>query len=147
VLSGELKPANANEFTELAGFCGKFEKNYVLAARFANDALTADPKLYTDGLKLPQFAGWSAQAGLGNGMGAKDLTEEERTQLRKQSRKWLREAFAKTPKDSTRFLAYQIINTLDLAPFRAPAVLALFSTEEQTEWNQLWAELKPATKK
>src|SRR5262249_43041957 len=67
ILSGELVPASAEEFAELADYCATFEQKYALATRFVLDAIKTDPDLLWTWMNAVKFADWVVQAAAGRG--------------------------------------------------------------------------------
>jgi serine/threonine protein kinase len=147
VLRGDLRPTNAFELLELADYCAGFEKKYVLAMRFATDAVAADSKLYLQFNKVPQIAGWAIKAATGKGVDAANLSEVERSQLRKKALTWFRESMSKLDKGFHLLLSNQIWNDSVFAPVRDPESLAKLPPDECAEWTRFWAELPKKEKK
>jgi hypothetical protein len=145
VLRGEVRPATATEFADLAAYCAKFETKYALAARFAGEALAADPALYANWGETVQFAEWAVQAGLGMGNDATDLSPEERAKLRQQALAWLREL---TQRYSGEVLEYLVLSRSSaLRPLRNQNELAKLPPAERDEWNKFWEQIRPTVPK
>ncbi len=143
VLRGELKPTTGDEFAELAGYCAGFERKYATAARFAAEAMDAFPDLRRNVLQVERFAGWAVQAAVGKGPDAADLSDSERSRLRRQALTWIREATERTP-ELRRLAASQAEVIPDLAPVLDPRELAKLPPGERVEWERLWLDLRPA---
>ncbi len=137
VLRGELKPTAA-ELVDLAEYCAGFERNFVLASRFAGDALAAVPPLYHSTLVV-RFAGWAVRASRGEGADAADLTALQRSGLRRQALAWLREAKARGEGKSFS-LVPMLQYSRDLAPLRNPEELAKLPPEERIAWEKFWLQ-------
>ncbi len=141
ILKGESRPANAFELLEVAEYCAEFEKKYVLAVRFATEAIAADSKLYLQFNKVPQIGRWAIKAATGAGIDAANLSEVERSQLRKKALIWFRESQAKLDKGLVTLLANQLWNDPVLSHVRDTEEIAKLPAEEQAEWNRFWKEL------
>jgi hypothetical protein len=143
VLRGELRLENSHEFRELAEYCALFEKRYVLAARFADKAVEANPALTASTPTVNEFAAWAVKAAEGKGTDAADLTPEERTRLRRQALAWLRDAVARQPKSERSILAAVLQSNPGLRPVRDAKELAKLPPDERAEWQKFWADLQP----
>ncbi|AMV30250.1 hypothetical protein VT84_38010 [Gemmata sp. SH-PL17] len=143
VLSGRIHPTTP-ELIDLAGFCAKFDRKYALATRFATEAMTDNPGLYTHWSKVCEFAGWAVQAAAGNGTDAAQLSPTERTRLRRQALTWLREVVTRKAKDKDFPLGIYLNSLSDLAPVRDARELAKLPLDECAEWEKLWDDTRPA---
>ncbi|PWT85229.1 MAG: hypothetical protein C5B58_03390 [Acidobacteria bacterium] len=151
ILKGTEKPANTSETIAFAYLC-RFRRQYVPAARFFLDALTADPKLARG---LPSYcyeaATTAALAGAGQGKDAAQLDDKERAHWRRQSLTWLRKdltewdrvlqkgnakAKAQLPLVMREWQADQ-----DLAGLREPDALTKLPPDERAECLALWEEV------
>src|SRR5262249_55559670 len=117
-----------------------FEKKYALAAKFAKDALAANPELFILN-RTPEFAGWAVQAAAGNGADGAELSAAERAQLRRDALAWLRESLSRPQRELLPLLGYQAKHTAPPAPVRDPAELAKLPPEERAGWQQFWDAL------
>jgi tetratricopeptide (TPR) repeat protein len=144
VLRGEVRPANATEFHDLASYCALFEKRYVLATRFADEALKANPKWFANMMWVNEFAGWAVQAAAGNGSDAANLMPEDRTRLRRQALAWLSGLVAQTPKSEFNLIAAILRNNPHLHTVRDANELAKLPPDERAEWPKFWMELSSA---
>ncbi len=142
-LSGRIQPTTP-ELIDLAGFCAKFDRKYALATRFATEAMTDHPGLYTHWNKVCEFAGWAVQAAAGNGTDAAQLSPTERTRLRRQALTWLREVVTRKVKDKDFPLGIYLNSLSDLAPVRDARELAKLPLDECAEWEKLWDDTRPA---
>lgn len=142
VLRGEVRPANGAEFAELAGYCAGFERRFVLAARFAGEALAADPKLYASPTQVCEFAGWSVRAGVGDGVDAASLTPEERAALRRRALAWLREGALRLPQQMAGTYSFLLRDTPDLRAVRDTTELAKLPPRERAAWGRFWADVR-----
>jgi tetratricopeptide (TPR) repeat protein len=141
ILKGEFRPANAFQLLEVAEYCAEFEKKNVLAVRFATDAIAADSKLYLQFNKVPEMGRWAIKAATGAGIDAVNLSEVERSQLRKKALTWFKESQAKLDKGLVTLLAEQLWNDPVLSHVRDKEEIAKLPPDEQAEWNRFWNEL------
>ena len=152
ILRGTEKPASAAEQIELAQLC-LLKKLYAAAARFFNDAFTAEPKLADDvrGGARYNAACAAAQAGCARGRDAKTPDETERARWRRQAREWLRQDLTwwdkaldngnPQTKADVRLQMQHWQTDSDLAGLRDPSALAAMSPDERSECLALWQEV------
>jgi tetratricopeptide (TPR) repeat protein len=153
VLSGQAKPANAAECLELAKLCQQYKQLHTAAFRFYEEAFAAQPGLADDMQKQSRYdaARAAALAGCGHGKDAGNLSEEERTRLRRQALTWLRDDLKaygqqldKQP-DKARPLVAQRMqhwqDDTDFAGVRGPEALVRLPEAERQEWQKLWEDV------
>jgi hypothetical protein len=141
ILRGELRPAKGRELLELAEYCAGFEKKYVLAARFATEAFAADPKQYGHWTKVSQLAGLVVRAAAEKGGDAAALSVDERSQLRREALRWLREATPREDKAMLLSFGWSLRSNPNLAACREPVALAELPPDERADWKRFWDEL------
>jgi serine/threonine-protein kinase len=159
ILSGEAKPADANEQTRLAELCQRpCKRLFAAATRFYADAIAAEPRL-ADDLRAEHrlnAARAAARAGCGQGDDVAKLTDAEREQLRRQALTWLRadlearrkhldkEPEAGRPTMASTMKLWQ--QDTALAAVRAPQALAKLPKAERQEWDHLWSDVEALIK-
>ncbi len=157
-LAGKTTPASPAERIELAALCSlKGLKR--AAARFYQEALTAEPKL--GAAHRYNAACAAALAGCGKGKDAVGLDENEGARLRRQALDWLRvdlearrlllEKYAAKAGPPLRSQMQHWLANPDFAGVRGPEALAKLPEPERQPWQALWADvaelLKRATEK
>ena len=72
-----------------------------------------------------------------------NLSEVERSQLRKKALAWLQKGKALAMENATlfRLLTYRTWTNPDFAPVRDPEAIAKLPPEERAEWTRFWEEL------
>ena len=147
VLKGELRPANAREMVELAEYCAGFEKKYVLAVRFATEALAAEsiksdlwPFQTDQWSNVSRYAGWAIEAAAGKGVDAAKLSAVEQSELRKKALAWLRQFKSTVGKNELMFGLGSIWLEPRLAAVREPESIAKLPLDERAEWTKFWAD-------
>jgi tetratricopeptide (TPR) repeat protein len=154
VLAGTDQPANAGEILAFADLCRlPFQKRYAAAARFYEEAFTADPKLGGDSSAGRRYnaACFAALAGRGAGVDA-PADERERASLRAKALNWLRADLALRRRQATapdaktrQFAAGKISHWLkdpDLAGLRPGLLRIGVPLAERQELDKFWAEVK-----
>ncbi len=156
VLRGELK-LPPEDLTELAKYAAIFEKRYALATRLAAEAATADPEVLTQrgltgaafgfSINGALFMAWAVQAAAGKGTDAAELTDAERSRLRKQALAWGRELLARS-EPTTRPVVTSILNSgPELLSVRDAKSRLLLPADERAEWVKFWSEVRQSTGK
>jgi tetratricopeptide (TPR) repeat protein len=151
-LSGEAKPAGAEERILLAQIC-PHKKLYAASARFYVEAFAAQPKLANDVLQMHRYqaARAAAMAGTGQGEDAAKLDDTARAEWRNHARKWLQSDLAffeqavRGGQPQTRVAVRQLLQRWrsepDLAGIRDAAALAKLPPEEQDAFRKLWGRV------
>jgi hypothetical protein len=141
VLAGTLVP-QSGEYPHIARYCGFFEKKYARAARFGDKVLSSQAhfKAWVD---VSHFAGWAVQAAVGNGADAAELTDADRTELRRNALTWLRESVRSAAPNLAPFARAHMRQYANLRPMRDPKELAKLPPDERTAWEAFWAEIGP----
>jgi serine/threonine-protein kinase len=150
ILGGKEKPVNGTEGLEVAELCC-FEKQNAAAARFFQDAFTAEPKL-ADAIPAGNryhAARAAALAGCGQGKDSEKLDEKDRARLRQQALDWLRQDLAWWRKSDGKAQTRAQVQKLmwdwqtdgDLASVRARDALARLPEAERKQWEQLWTDV------
>jgi serine/threonine-protein kinase len=152
ILKGAEKPANAAEQIEVAQLC-VLKKLYAAAARFYDDAFTAEPKLAEAVPTGTRYyaACAAAQAGCARGRDADTLDDKERARWRRQAREWLRQNLtwwgkaldngnAQTKADVRWRMQFWQTDG-DFAGLREPGALEALSPDEREECRALWQEV------
>jgi tetratricopeptide (TPR) repeat protein len=150
-LERKATPASAAERIELAVLCQLYRKQYAAAARFYEEAFSAERKL-SEELNSHRYnaACAAALAGGGRGKDANNLDEKEKARLRGRALAWLRaelEAMGRLldkGADATR-LAVGAGTMLrhwqldpDLAGVHGAEALARLPEAERPAWKKLW---------
>jgi serine/threonine-protein kinase len=158
MLSGQDKPASAQEALDLATICYHSQKHFS-AVRFFNNALAAN-RTFADDLKARhrQHAACSAAMALaGRTDDAGPTDEKERSRLCQEAVNWLRGDLrlhthllaSNSPADRAqcvRALTYWQQDPA-LAGIRAAAPLAKLSSEDRAACESLWADVAASLKK
>jgi tetratricopeptide (TPR) repeat protein len=159
-IEGKATPASAVERIELALLCQLYRKQYAAAARFYEEAFTAERKL-SEQLNSHRYNAScaAALAGCGQGKGADKLDEKEKARLRRRALAWLRadlEAMGRlldNGADPAR-LAAGVGSVLrhwladpDFAGVRGPQALANLPDAERQPWQQLWNDVADLLKR
>jgi Flp pilus assembly protein TadD len=156
VISGELRPANAEEFTILAYLMAHYQNSFSTAARFAAKTFANQPEFAEATVDWPAsrpryFAACcAAMAGQGRG-DANRLPAEERSRWRLQALEWLRQELSfwerqvanGRPQERARAknaLGYWQTDGW-LAAVRNVAELAELTEAEQEGCRQLWTDV------
>jgi eukaryotic-like serine/threonine-protein kinase len=159
VLRGDAEPASARERVELAILCGQYRRLHAAAARLADEAFTADPRLADNlGAQHRYNAACSAAlAAAGQGEDARLLPDKVALMLRLRALRWLRAdlgAYAQLLQRGNPALKQVIGQRLahwqhdpDLAPVREGAALAKLPADERELWRELWAEVSALRKR
>jgi Flp pilus assembly protein TadD len=153
LLDGKETPGNSLERLDLAEWCSRCKRLYRAAARFAADALAADPKLADDLQARHRYTAACAAtlAAAGEGADATQLEETERARLRRQALGWLRADLALWSKQMKAGPRAQAMAGLvlrlwqqdpDLAGVRDPKLLAMLPPAERQHWRQFWKEVE-----
>jgi serine/threonine-protein kinase len=154
VLTGQAQPADAAERLELAWLCQRgYKQLYVAAFRLFEQAFTDQPALADNLQKQSRYdaACATALAGCGRGKDAGNLSEPERTRLRRQALAWLRadlkawnQQLDKDP-DQARNRMTQAMQHWqgdgDFAGVRGPEALARLPAAERQDWQTLWEDV------
>jgi tetratricopeptide (TPR) repeat protein len=154
ILDGTTKPANPAERIELAWLCS-LKCFHRAAARFYDEALTAEPKLVSPNRYNAACA--AALAGCGQGKDADKVDENERRRLRHQALDWLRadlEAkrllLVKDANKAGRTVAGSMRHWLDdpdFANVRGTKALAKLPEAERQPWEKLWKDVADLLKR
>jgi serine/threonine protein kinase/Flp pilus assembly protein TadD len=148
LLSGERKLSSAEEELACAAMCVR-KKLYSPAVRFYREAFQADPNCA--GTHRYDAACAAAMAGCGHEADAEEISNRDRTGLRKQALEWLcadlvslEEQWHTSP-DKARVAVAKSLrrwqHDTEFAAVRADG-LALLSEAEQMEWRTFWAEVQ-----
>jgi serine/threonine-protein kinase len=153
-LKGERRPQGAAESLELAQVC-RLKGLFAGAARFYGEAFAEDPK--QEVAHRCSAACNAALAGAGQAQDAADLNAEQRTDLRRQARAWLRADLARWAKQLeggtalTSTLAQQTLHhwqrDRDLAGVRDAAALNRLPEAERLAWQHLWTDVASMDRK
>ena len=157
-LKGEFEPSDNAERLGLADVCYA-KKLYHTAVGLYVAAFAADPKLADDRQTLHAYNAScnAALASAGQGEDAIELDDADRTRLRQQALDWLTAEIgcwsklldSGPPKD--RAVILQTLrhwqNDSDLASLRDAEALAKLPADEQTAFNQLWADVAALLKR
>ncbi len=157
VLRGEVSPADAREWLDLAELCVLYKKRFGDAARFYARAFAADRKLADDPSTGHRYnaACAAALAAAGKSAGAEKVTEEQAARWRQQARDWLRLDLAAwtehlRTKPNVRPMAVKALNHWltdpDLESVREEAALSKLPPGERPAWRQLWADASELAK-
>jgi serine/threonine-protein kinase len=153
ILRGAEKPANAAEQIEFAELC-LLKQLDTAAARFYQDAFTAEPKLAED---VPAGARYNAactaaRAAEGRSKDADTLGDAERARWRRQALEWLRQDltwWGKALPNRNAQARAQVGQWLqqwqadpDLAGVRARDALARLPDEDRKQWEQFWSDVE-----
>jgi serine/threonine-protein kinase len=153
ILGREPQPKKAEEKTQLALLCLKYKRFYAAAARFYREAFAADPALAENFNRGHRYnaARSAALAGCGKGEDVAKLTPEEKAELRRQARSWLRAELARwanflnAGKPKARTDVEQHLRYWQRDPYlngvREPAALGKLPEAERKEWAKLWADV------
>jgi eukaryotic-like serine/threonine-protein kinase len=134
---------NGLELAELAEYCARFEKRFVLATRLAAAAIKADPEILDTDENAVKFAGWAVQASAGTGVDAADLAPDKRDELRRQAYESMRQLIDPKEPGSSLVLWFYIGSINDFVPVRDPRYLAKLPEAERVAWEKLWREITP----
>jgi tetratricopeptide (TPR) repeat protein len=154
LVEGKIKAVDVREELDTAWLCRlPRHSRFAGAARFYKAAFQGDPKLIRErGMPFLYWAGCAAaQAGMGLGRDATNLTESERSKLRTQALDWLREDLDLWRPDAAgtrleiRENAARALR-LDqqdqsLAQVREPGWLTKLSEPEREAWARFWSEV------
>jgi hypothetical protein len=159
ILQDNVKPADAAERIALAHLCRQYKQLYAASARFYTQAFAEQPRLAQDLRAGHRYdaACAAALAARGQGEDADNLSDKERTDLRKQALAWLRADLAgwttvldKGP-PRARPVAQQTLcgwqKDPDLARLRDKDALAKLPEAERKAWGQLWADVATLVKR
>ncbi len=159
VLRGKARPANTTERLALAQLCAHWKRLYGTAARFYDEAFTAEPKLAEDAQAGHRYTAASAAALAAGGRGADagQLDERERSRWRRQAVAWLRAELAARARQADGGKAAdraQVRRALlhwqkdpSLAGVRDAAILDKLPEAERAACRQLWADVADLLKK
>jgi tetratricopeptide (TPR) repeat protein len=150
VLSGKATPADAREQAAMAQLCIKARKRYAAATRFYAAAFAAEPNLAANLFAGHRYNAASAAvlAAAGKGIDADQLKDPPAA--RRQALEWLRadlqartELLKRQPTQNTAIagLLQQWQTDPHLASVRDAAALAKFPPDEQSAWQQFWADV------
>jgi tetratricopeptide (TPR) repeat protein len=152
--NGEMQPADAAGRVELARLCQECKQRFAASTRFFEEAFAAEPALADDHQKEHRYnaACAAAMAGCGQGKDAGALGDKERTRLRQQALRWLRDDLKawqeKLNRDPgkvrtvvVRTLQRWLVDT-DFATVRSPEGLARLPETEQQTWQAFWVEVQ-----
>jgi Tfp pilus assembly protein PilF len=157
LLSGEEKPASAQEALDAADICWARNLTYG-AARMRAAAFAADPST-AKALNSHRLSAAceAVLAAAGKGKDAGQLGEKVRTQLRKQALDWLRAELAACSKQletglpadraAVRRSMLEWLKDDELASIRDKAALEKLPHDEQKAFAQLWADVAALLKK
>jgi tetratricopeptide (TPR) repeat protein len=158
VLAGLVQPANNRERLDLIEVC-RLQSRHVAAAKLYADAFAADAEL-ADELKAThrcKAACCAVLVAAGQGVGADQLNDMERTQLRKQALDWLRadlnlwekrlDGDKAEDRQATRNALQHWQKHADLASVRDAEGLKKLPAEEQEVWRKLWADVNALLQK
>jgi Flp pilus assembly protein TadD/serine/threonine protein kinase len=154
VLQGKEQLTNATERLAFAQLCQLYRKWYATAARFYEEAFSAEPqlaeKLDAAGNRYDAACA-AALAGNGQGEDAQSLDDKERARLRRQALNWLRADLAAwqkllelEPDQARAGAAQQLAHWLedtDFAGVRGDQALAKLPEVERADWQKLWQEV------
>ena len=145
--------ANPVELLGLAGMCQLYKKHHASAVRLYQRAFRVNPGLADDlaGQYRHNAACAAALAGCGLGRDVAKLTQEEKSQLRRQARDWLNadlHLYAKQMKVGNAGTLIQATERLshwqqdaDFATVRNLKELAKLPKEEGKLWQKLWGDI------
>jgi serine/threonine-protein kinase len=155
MLSGKDQPTDAAERIALAELCQMpCKKRYAAAARFYDEAFTAEPKRAGDRPSDARYnaACAAALAGCGQGNDADTLDTTARARLRQQALDWLRADLAAWHKalagdrskaaPAVREQMHHWLQDADFAGVRGPQALAKLPEAERSAWEKLWADVE-----
>jgi serine/threonine-protein kinase len=152
VLSGEVKPASAAEYSDFARIC-RFKNLNAASARLYEEAFTRDSELATNLLAKHRFyaSGAAALAGCGKGRDNPPPTPQAQTRLRRQSLEWLRadlslwEKLLATGRPRERALVAermrQWLRNPDLAVLRDKGAVDKLPEAERDACRKLWTDV------
>jgi tetratricopeptide (TPR) repeat protein len=154
ILSGKEQPADAAERIALAELCQMpCKKRYAAAARFFDEAFTAEPNRAGDRPSAARYnaACAAALAGCGHGQDADTLDTTARARLRQQALDWLRADLAawqwvldggrsKTA-PAVRQQMQHWLGDGDFAGVRGAQALARLPEAEREAWRKLWEDV------
>jgi tetratricopeptide (TPR) repeat protein len=151
-LSGRREPADVGERIELADVC-RCKQLYAASIRFYTEAFAADAKLADDMNSQQRYnaACVAALAGCGRGKDAADLSDEDRTRLRRQALTWLwadLKAWGRRVNEDPGKAHPSVAQTMqhwqgdsDFAGVRGPESLFCLPEAERQEWQKLWDDV------
>jgi len=158
VLSGEVEPADVQEYLMLAELCREYKKLYLAAYRLSSDALAKQPKLADDMEAGHRYSAAcaAALAGCWLGKDADQTDDKERARLRRQAMTWLRAHLAAwrqildSEPDKKRAVVHESMQywqrDKNLACVRGPEALSKLPEDERQEWQKLWQEVEALRK-
>jgi tetratricopeptide (TPR) repeat protein len=159
IRKGRARPAGPAECLELADFCRDRKQWPATAVRFYSEAFTTQPKLAADLQASHRFhaAQAAALAGCDQGQDTTGLSGAERTRLRRQALKWLRQDLAlwtkqletSSPQERQAVAARmkEWLSEASVAGVRDAAGLAELPAEERRLWQAFWANVVAARTK
>jgi serine/threonine-protein kinase len=159
LFQGKGRPADAAERIALAQLCQRHKKLYAAAARFYAEAFAEEPCLGQNSRVGHRYdaACAAAQAAGGQGEGAANPDDQERSRLRRQALDWLRAdlaAWATLAQEGAPQDRQEVRRALshwrqdpDLAGVREPAALARLPEGERQAWRKLWADVAALLKR
>jgi serine/threonine-protein kinase len=154
IRKGTARPADNNERVTLASFCQRYKQMPATAARFWQEAFTAEPNLAEDLKTARRYdaACAAALAGTNRGRDSGGLNDQERARWRKQALDWLRADLAlweKQLEGKTGQAAGLVSKSLrhwqsdpDLGGLRDASALARLPEPEQQACRQFWAAVE-----
>jgi tetratricopeptide (TPR) repeat protein/serine/threonine protein kinase len=155
ILSGQKKPADADERQNAAWLCQQpYKQLHAAAARFYAEAFADKPQLADDLNAQHRYnaACSAALAGCGQGKDADKLDAKERARLRQQALDWLRadlkayhQVMDKSADKAGPAIAQQMQHWLkdtDFTGVRGPDALPRLTEAERKEWQKLWEEVE-----
>jgi serine/threonine-protein kinase len=152
MLRGERRAANARQAQGLMELCRE-KQLHLAAARFADEAFAADPKLADDLSQGHRYkaACSAALAAAGKGEDAAKLDAKEQARLRKQALDWLRADLTAQQKQlkitwpgaatAARAALLHWQEDSDLAGIRDQAALEKLPPAEREAFTKLWADV------
>ncbi|MDB5349246.1 MAG: serine/threonine protein kinase [Planctomycetota bacterium] len=153
LLKGQDKAASTSEQFTLGQLC-YYKKMYAAAARFWDEAFTADPRLAEDRTQPYRYNAACVAVLAGTGQGKDDPAPDEasRSKLRGLARKWLKaelDGYSKQlegDKPEDRKLVSEVLEGWkgdgDLAGVRDPGELPKLPRSESEAWHSLWDDVE-----
>jgi tetratricopeptide (TPR) repeat protein len=150
LLKGEAQPKSGGEWLELAQLCQR-KRWHVAASSFYAKAMAAEPKLAED-LKAGHRYNAACQAALAAaGKEKEGEPAADRSKLRQQTLKWLRDDLAawrawldKKPGEARALLIQYVEHwkdDADLAGLRGAEAIKRLPDAERRQWEQLWSDV------
>ena len=155
LLKGDDRPRDAAERVALTRMCRRMKRHHD-AARFFDEAFTADPKLAADLDASYRYDAACEAALAGAGKGEPMPDDSAKAGLRRQALDWLvADLAARSARSASVVGAGQhLAATLrhwkadpDLAGVRDPAALAKLPEAERKQWQSFWADVDALLKK